>query len=563
MIHDMVDLKSFYPKKIRRAYPFGDCIGDVRLLTADATDFLPSRGTAQILVDTYLSSIDKVFPLLDPEQFKRELNSFWDAPKRAEKAWLARLFMVLAMGCYACPPLSTDSIAGGLAELARKCVDGAEVALLAEGRFMSKPNLTVLQTMLMIGIAKQMEIVTLDDSNGEWVYNGFLMRICMAHCLHMSAEHFEGISPLTVTMHQRMWTTMMLLSIMSAMEGGKTLLLQLDDFDASAIFQQSHRHPRPELSEEERYRQLVGKLVSVVLPIINKINSTHPDLDSNQSQQFEYCIKQLLQTVEITFPASFENGVFSASTGKLPSQRVILELILHRCLSSMHLGYFLNPDQCYDLIQSKQAIFDSAQELTYLQEKVQLHTSQKWIVNSYMTHFTRAGIYLSVLIGMDDLSGLDSGNPSKSAKEVAWECFRSCCSSSKDNLGLSIHGYKVFRGYTGILKVLEARETGESITDMLYKGGLEVITAVRLAHGMSPASASNYTPPDNQTAAFSQSTLETDFQVPPDFYSTNIDWVSHLLYAYVKLTLIRTRRHLWIYFPFEQRCTLSTHFGFK
>jgi len=505
LINRMKTLKGLYPAKRLRSFPFGDSI-NTGLPSLPRLSFLPPRYLVEQLVDNYLHTFERSYPLLDSAGFKRELSSFWNQPDAIEDGWLALLYMVLALSCYASPSIWFLEVPGGYLGLAKRCIDGAEAAFLMRGMFMTKPDLTSLRVLCLLSIGKLLDIITLDDSDGSWVFMGFVMRVGMSMCLHIGPASFPTMPAKEAVARRRIWNTLMLLDSTTALDSGMPLLLRPEDYDSTAFLRSNCR-----LSEEipadrlvdENYQNLLADAAPIVAFIINKANSTSPRFGRNQILEYDDKIRHLLRKVE----------------GCITSQRTVLEVLLHRCILAIHQSCSLNPGvgHCDEVDHCRRILHDSALGLLQLQSSLHDDPSHHWLSGLFVRDFGVAGLY--VCDGLRNNTFLDTLKGQHS-KYSAFSALKRLQTILKANLHHSRHYYKMYKAYAALISGLEALAAGSSIRDALYKAGLDIIAAVEECMGPRAEDDSS------NLATLVDPLLQLDPIVNANFDFDGIDFVS-------------------------------------
>ena len=134
---------------------------------------LPSPETVNALLKVYFDTYEKIYPLFASDDIWREVSEFWENPQDADDAWLSQLYMMLALACQ-----SVTCWAGQSEDY----LDAAGAAF-QRSPFMSAPKLSTLRTLCMMAIAKQSELITMDDYTSLWVLMGYVVRTAMGKCL--------------------------------------------------------------------------------------------------------------------------------------------------------------------------------------------------------------------------------------------------------------------------------------------------------------------------------------------------------------------------------------------
>jgi hypothetical protein len=472
LINRMKTLKNLYPAKRLRAFPMGDSVVNTNILAQKRLSFMPPKPITEKLIQRYLDTFEKNYPLLEPGEFSVELINFWTESEAVDDAWLAQLYMMLALACYASPDLSLQEAECDSESLSSRCVDGAEAALLRRGHFMTKPDLTTIRVLALLAIGKQMDIITLDDSDGAWIFMGFVMRVAMSLCLHIGPDAFSDMPQHEAAVRRRIWNTLMLLDSTTALDSGMPLLLRPEDYDSSSLARTEARTAEEtsmldnSLEADELYQNLLADTTPIASIIINKSNSTSPGFGLDEIKDHDRNIRDLLRKVE-------------ACT---ISQRTVLKVVLHRCLLAIHQSCTSNTalNSCHDPEHCRRTTQESALTLLHLQSDLHEVPGHEWLGDLFVRDFGVAGLY--VCDGLRNQTFDDTTDPVHS-KAAAWSALRRLQVILKSKLARCKHYFKIYKGYTGLIAGLQALEARSSIRDALYNAGLEVISAVEECMG--------------------------------------------------------------------------------
>ena len=291
------EIKSMYPARIKRAFPFGDTIGSCRYSDSTRLAELPERATVEALVNCYLVTFDKLFPLLDPPAFQREVAEFYQNPSGVRNEWLAQLYMVLALACYASPACSLESYPGGIEGLSGQLLNGAEAAF-TQTSFLLNPchrQFTTTRVLCMIAIAKQLDIMTHNDSDTCWQYMGLVVRLAMGLWLHRSPDSFDTMPFAESQERKRIWITVAQLDLFTSIAAGMQTQCQPEDCNT----------PAPSKSDEDIddtevvYQKKLAQILPILSGIINKLNSPQSEMEYDEVLRLDSQLRGLLHSVEL------------------------------------------------------------------------------------------------------------------------------------------------------------------------------------------------------------------------------------------------------------------------
>lgn len=274
-------LKWMFPTLKTGNFPFGSAAAsccpraDKRQIIAG----LPPRAIVELLVHGYLSTVERTHRLLHGPQFLWQLDRFFADPMAVPDGWLAMLLMMMAIACRVAPLPSQEvasemlraewqrwkedqepvqglgscgphsSLASGAAvdtathsphrvdlrsmaihQWTDRFLDDAE-ACLARSPWLTAPDITTVQTLAMMALARQLELVTHNDTFQCYVVLGLAVRVATALQFHRSASRlFPGMPKFEAEMRSRVWTTIVLLDLDVALASGMSSVPY--DYDA-------------------------------------------------------------------------------------------------------------------------------------------------------------------------------------------------------------------------------------------------------------------------------------------------------------------------------------------
>ncbi|KAH6695935.1 hypothetical protein BKA61DRAFT_623588 [Leptodontidium sp. MPI-SDFR-AT-0119] len=114
-------------------------------------------------------------------------------------------------------------------QMVDRFLDAAEF-FLSKTSFMYKPNLVTLRVLCIMAIAKHIDTVAFDDTDGLWGFMGVIQRLAMFIDLHQDPSHFSDMSVLEMELRKPLWTTFVCLDVQISMESGMSMLLALPNF---------------------------------------------------------------------------------------------------------------------------------------------------------------------------------------------------------------------------------------------------------------------------------------------------------------------------------------------
>ncbi|CAK7227334.1 hypothetical protein SEUCBS140593_006541 [Sporothrix eucalyptigena] len=220
---------------------------------------LPPNHIVETLITHYFDTFGATHGLFHPAQLQYEVRQFYDAPSDVSDEWLAQFCMILALGAESTSDFLFSGSGQSAAGWASVFLNSAQ-ASFGRSSYMVAPTLTTVRTLCMMVLAKLIEAPASggscsgssgggsnnysggaeDSSSKPFTTNGyaplvslmaFTMRIATSLQLHRSltastAAGKQTLSaPIDVEMRRRVWVTVRLLDLDTALRAG-TMAMQ-------------------------------------------------------------------------------------------------------------------------------------------------------------------------------------------------------------------------------------------------------------------------------------------------------------------------------------------------
>lgn len=185
--------------------------------------FLPSRQLADLLIDAYLRTFESVLRVLHIPSFRREYDAMWQQQSTAPPHFIVQVQLCLALGASLYD--DTFSLRGQALQWIQEAmawVHSSEKSCL---------SISGIQNMCLLELARR----NTHEIHGErcWVRSGVLIRSAMLIGLHRDPGGLPGILPAQAEIRRRLWTTVLELTLSSALDAGCPPLISLDSFDCA------------------------------------------------------------------------------------------------------------------------------------------------------------------------------------------------------------------------------------------------------------------------------------------------------------------------------------------
>ncbi|KAL2423252.1 hypothetical protein ABEF95_003185 [Exophiala dermatitidis] len=325
-------LKRFYPIRANRNYPFRSLSTTDLWTKGHVRSIVPHRDVADRYIQNYLDTFEKTHRMLHIPSLREEINLFWRTPTALGYEWLSQFLMMLALGCPRSQRLAHP-------QMVNLFLEGAEACLM-QTQFLAKPTLTSIRVMVMMTLAKQIDMVAFDDSGGVWAYLGLVVRLAMSMGLHRHSRWFVSMSPFEAEMRKRVWVTLVFMDLQNSLEAGQSPLLHPDDYETLCPtgFQdedmpaplEDENTPRPESDEahvhhhhgmvanESTFQTFLDSSLQSILRI-NRLVHHHHHQSPNEPDDTIYArvvdadvqIQEMRQTASRLYPSHWHTGTLT------------------------------------------------------------------------------------------------------------------------------------------------------------------------------------------------------------------------------------------------------------
>ncbi|KAH7108881.1 fungal-specific transcription factor domain-containing protein [Dendryphion nanum] len=186
---------------------------------------LPSRETAQRLLDGYMTTVQDSFPILPETLFKHQFDQYYTSvmqgmPSPVPPKWLAILNLVFAIGAKYLQLMEADWEIGGQDH---HLYWSRAHALGLDGSFLvAHPDLMQIQTTALLAFY----FLSIGHVNRAWVVMGFSLRFAHALGLHVRNEDRTATVPQKEILLRMWWGLYSLEGILSTIVGRPSFVLE-------------------------------------------------------------------------------------------------------------------------------------------------------------------------------------------------------------------------------------------------------------------------------------------------------------------------------------------------
>ena len=321
---------------------------------------LPPKQIANQLVECYLRTTETVYRTLHIPSFKKDYEALWTSPnKKSDQAFLLQVKLILAIGAV------TYDSDFSLRDSAIHWVFEAQTAL-SEPEFKARLSTPYLQANILLLLAREYV-----DVNGSlvWTSAGSLYRTAVYMGLHRDPAYLPPKSALAGEMRRRLWNTILEINLQSSLTSGGPPLISLDDFntqppgnydDYDLVAEAPVEKPESEYTQMSMARALrrTFPLRLAATKFLNAIsaNGTYQET-MRLDAQLRAAFKDVRRTIQV-----FK---LQAASGPSDFETRVVDFILHRYLSAVHMPFFGASLQETAYSFSRKVVVDSSLKMWY------------------------------------------------------------------------------------------------------------------------------------------------------------------------------------------------------
>ncbi|KAH8591282.1 hypothetical protein B0O99DRAFT_598148 [Bisporella sp. PMI_857] len=320
-------------------------------------DYVPSRILADQLVDHYLRTMEGAYRILHIPSFRQEYEDYWLDPQGTPTATIVKILLVMAIGtCFYQKP---DHDAVRMA--AKQWVYSAQswvTAPFEKGRL----NLSGLQVHCLLILARQTNVV---GGDLLWIAAGSLLRTAFQMGFHRDPKTFPKISFLHQEIRRRLWATVLEMTVSTSLDVGMPPLITSDDFDTE---------PPANIDDEDIGETTTVKPVSkpphvwtrasLQIQLLKSWGTRHNISKLVNGFKKDMTYDDVLRfDVEMTKACKEATFLTASYPPSLPHptilQRIVLDLILRRFLTAVHVPFAAKSHQNPRYYYSRKVCVDS------------------------------------------------------------------------------------------------------------------------------------------------------------------------------------------------------------
>lgn len=379
-----------------------------------------------------------------------------------------------------------------------------------------------LQTLAVILIAKKLDMVSLHDSDGPWVFHGIITRMAFAEGFHRDPSGFNGMPVYDQEIRRRIWTTIVFLEMGSALDTGMPLQIRPSDIDClppSNINDSDVSKSRSEplqikpLTEltESTFQIHIMKVAAFVLEIIGQANSPNACLPYDEVLKVDRQIRHFMEQANEEYKNASE-----AQDYAFP-QKTFLDMMYRRLLLVIHRPYMIQENAKENHPLSYYTCLDCASNmmmarLNLTDRSLPEPKKAEWISELLKEEFLYSNLLLIMEMFRQKKAKDDTGLMRQPVEHVV-ETLKRIREIVSHHVCISVHHYKEHMAYGLLLGMIEAGDDPDEVWASVGKSTFETLTWTKemISKGLVVDKA---TPPDDTS---------TDWSVPTTFNPEAID----------------------------------------
>ncbi|CAG8906179.1 unnamed protein product [Penicillium egyptiacum] len=244
----------------------------------DLLSTLPTQAVCDVLVDAYLRTFELIYRVIHIPSFWEEYRQLWAQPQSTSTHFLMKLVLILALGTTFYPDRSNKA---HLRRLAHTWIYATQWWLVGPSE-KSTVNLDGLQVGCLLLLARQ----TNSLPGTSWLSAGSVLRMAMAMGLHRTPDLFPALSVYQSEMRDRLWATVLELTLLSSLDAAMPLPFSLQDIDRTSpsnlddeqFDPETETLPTPQSSQhltDSSIQVLLLKSLPVRVEAVRLVNNQH------------------------------------------------------------------------------------------------------------------------------------------------------------------------------------------------------------------------------------------------------------------------------------------------
>ncbi|KAI9148757.1 Efflux pump radE [Paramyrothecium foliicola] len=492
MFNKIRRLKNFFPPVEDSKFPFGapptSPEARCRLFLQ-----LPDRQVAETLLSSYLETFEALFPLWHESSYNDEMARFWESPKDADTAFLAQLYMMMALGCQTMPRQGLEASRLD-AQALTKCYLGHAATAFNCSHYAATYSYAGLRTLCMSVFARMMDLITQDDVKDSAVTVGFAVRVAQTMNMHRHPSHFIGMQEAEMANRIKIWSTLVLLDHLASIRSSLPPVVHSGGYDACVGLQKDLDFNTPLQSNVEikaagafpgstSFEHVLAEFLPTASRIVGMANSVNQELDYENVEKLDRELREALgKAINLYDP----NHAASA-TRKLRLQSEMLQIIIRRVILILHEPFGRSPDAALNFKPSHIALLECSLALAVSQgdlyDEFCPSGGMRWALNLFKEDFLTALANIALGIRHQEFDTEPSTIFKTPPKIIAWNTLRRAVEITGKHVGDSKKHYLLHSGVCYLIAGLESLELGSPIREKMVETSQYIINLIEKVKG--------------------------------------------------------------------------------
>lgn len=316
---------------------------------------IPDKPVADALVENYFENTELLYRVLHIPTFRERYNAMWTSGTPPDPAFLIQLKLILALGS-----ITYDETFSFRTIAMQWAYEGQ--TWLTEPKFKARLDLQAIQTNILLLLAQE-RLGIIGDS--MWIAVGALVRRAIFMGLHRDPARLPDRTVLTCEMHRRLWNTVIELNLQSSLGSGGPVFLSMSDFDTQAPGNFDDEQlleldpvPRPTNECTQMTMALaLRETFSQRLDALRFLNDVSSSGSYDETLRVDAELRASYKILSRRLQSLKGHGT-KASLAE--SELRILDIIMYRYLTALHVPYFVAAMQEARYAYSRAVVVDCA-----------------------------------------------------------------------------------------------------------------------------------------------------------------------------------------------------------
>ncbi|KAF2417649.1 hypothetical protein EJ08DRAFT_673615 [Tothia fuscella] len=292
----------------------------------------PSRGISDKMVSLYFHTFESTYRILHAPTFRTEYQKYWANSEDLCPGLRFEILLVIAIGSSL---YHEEDTGPELRNMAKEWIEAAQNWLAGPVK-KDRRNITGVQVHCLLILARQLFSI---GGGLVWMSMGTLMNTAMQIGLHRDPKYLPTMPLLQAEVRRRLWTTVLELTVQTALDAAMPHRISLDEFDTEApsnydddeidesgIVLQPHSNGT---YTETSIQLILLKSLPIRLRILQLLNGLHSELSYLHVLALS---SEVAESYQECNHFSNENKIY----GLIPFHRNMLDFLVRRFMIPLH-----------------------------------------------------------------------------------------------------------------------------------------------------------------------------------------------------------------------------------